>query len=356
MTGHRRRAAACIAALLVSACGAPPEPDFETLRFQSFGTDVRIALRADDPRADAAAMEITDFFGRADRDWYAWGGGELSRVNAALAGGETVQLSRPLAHLLARAISLHRLSGGLFDPGVGALVELWGFDSTEHLAAVAGPPDATSITRRMADSGGAAELVLEGERIAADRPVFIDLGGIAKGAALERCRTILRAHGIEDALLDIGGSSLLALGQRGGRHWRVAIRDPRAAEAMGVIDLQDGETVSTSGDYQRFYDTAEGRRHHVIDPRTGRPASSAIAVTVVHTDGILADAASTALMVGGIREFNRLTASMGIDIALLVGANGETLTTPAMERRLRQSAGRTPEAGAAASGPGPPGM
>ena len=136
----------------------------------------------------------------------------------------------------------------------------------------------------------------------------VDLGGIAKGFAVDEVRKIYAKYGIENGLINLGGSSLYALGvNKEQTAWRIGIRHPRKADAqekMAVLPLKDA-ALSTSGDYERFFEAGGVRYHHIIDPRTGRPAQSgAISVTIVADSsvpdgGMLTDLLTTAVFVLG---------------------------------------------------------
>lgn len=307
------------------------------------------------PEAATAADRIEADFRRAERDWYAYGTGELAAVNARLARGEPAPVSADLAPLIRRAIELHARSGGRFDPGVCALVRLWQFDSEEALASASGPPPADEIHALRARQGTLADLRFDGRTVAADRPLCIDLGGMAKGTALAAAGRILATHGIGNALVDIGGSTQLALGSRGERPWTIGILHPRASRVLARLALAPGEAASTSGDYERGYvGEDEHRYHHILDPRTGGPTAGTAAVTVVTRDPELADAASTALMVAGPADFEAVAAALGVDTALLITTAGELRMTPAMATRLkRDNGGRLPAVGWPAPGEAP---
>jgi thiamine biosynthesis lipoprotein len=306
---------------------------------------VRVEIVSAEPgQAAAATGDIERLFHKADTDWYAFGTGELASVNALLSRGQPAVVSADLAPLITRAVALHHQSGGLFDPGVCALVRLWQFDSEEDLASASAPPSDAARLALRASQGTLSDLHFDGYTATASRPLCIDLGGMAKGTALERARAVLAQHGIRSALIDIGGSSQLALGQKGRSAWVIGLRDPRANRVIGRLALRPGETASTSGDYERGY-TRDGRRyHHILDPATGEPTTASASVTVLSEDGELADAASTALMVAGPARFRAVAGSLGIVDALLITTQGELLATPGMATRLRRdNGGRLPE-------------
>lgn len=329
----------------LAGCGKPVATE---RTFEAFGTTVRIEIPQSEPSSSAAAAtEIERRFRVAERDWYAFGSGELARVNALLARGEAAAVSAELAPLISRAMDLHGRSGGLFDPGVCALVRLWQFDSEDALAVAAGPPPDAEVRALRSRQGTLADLRFDGRTVSAARPLCIDLGGMAKGTALERARAVLATRGITSALVDIGGSSQLAIGQKPGkegpRHWSIGLLDPRSSRIFGRLELAPGEAASTSGDYERGYEQDGRRYHHILDPVTGRPTAATASVTVLAGDAELADAASTALMVAGPDRFREVAAALGIDDALLVSTKGEVLTTPGMATRLqRDNGGRIP--------------
>ncbi|MEO7385842.1 MAG: FAD:protein FMN transferase [Gammaproteobacteria bacterium] len=334
----------------MAACARPVATEHD---FQAFGTTVRIEILHPDTEASkAAATAVEQLFRVAERDWYAFGTGELARVNATLAQGHPAPVSAELAPLITQAIDLYSRSEGLFDPGVCALVRLWQFDSEDDLAAAASPPPDAQIQSLRAHQGTLADLRFDGRTASSVRPLCIDLGGMAKGTALERARAVLADRGIRSALLDVGGSSLLAIGKKGTRPWVIGLRHPREARVFAQLALGPGEAVSTSGDYERGYEKDGRRYHHILDPATGRPTTRSATVTVVADDAELADAASTALMVAGPDRFRAIAATLGIRTALLVTTRGELLTTPAMNVRLsRDNGGRLPAVDWPRSGP-----
>lgn len=349
-----------LAVLLLSFCGlfatgargGDNNAASTTIReFDAFASPVRIEILAADPvQAAAAIKDIEHYFQQIGRDWYAFGDGELARANAALSHGEPVTLSAALLPLVMRAIQYQQLSEGLFDPGVCALVKLWRFDRGENVDPAGTPPAADTVKNLRDGQGSVTDLEIDGDTLRSRRPLCIDLGGMAKGTALEGARQLLTKHGVRHALVDIGGSSLLGIGnrpaapQQPARRWRIGLLDPGTRRVYAALELAAGEGVSTSGDYERSYTVGEQRYHHILDPRSGRPTSSAASVTVIAMDAELADVASTALMVGGPDRFAALVERLGVDYALLVSTTGELYMTPAMRERLKESnAGRLPK-------------
>jgi thiamine biosynthesis lipoprotein len=203
------------------------------------------------------------------------GPGELG-VSISKAG-QRARLSPRLTGLVKRGLEFHARSDGLFDPRVGALVALWGFEDMSH-AAPSQPPDENSVAALRAQMLGAAEVHLEADELWSDAPLALDLNGLAEGAALAAGAALLQLRGITDALIDTGGD-LIAVGHHGNRPWRAGVRDPRRPGILGTVDLAPGETIASSGGYEHRFEAYGESYHHILDPRTGRPARGAAGTT-----------------------------------------------------------------------------
>jgi thiamine biosynthesis lipoprotein len=309
-----------------------------------FGTRVELTI-ADLPqdRAHAASAAVLREFDRIHRAYHAWEPSELSSLNEAIARGESFEASAELAGLLASTRALARTGDELLNPAIGGLIALWGFQS-DHFEARLPPQD--EIDRLVAKAPTLDALTISGRRIeSSNRAVKIDLGGVAKGWALDRAAQILHAQGVHDALINIGGN-ILALGSKNGTPWRVGIQHPRRAGAIATLNLGDGEAIGSSGDYQRFFDL-DGRRYcHLIDPRSGAPAQGTASLTVLVTArrdaGLLSDVASKPAFIDSAHWRERL-AAYGIEYGLRVGTDGRIEVTPAMARRLEFASDARPE-------------
>ena len=259
--------------------------------------------------------------------------GELQAMNESLAEMRLpIDVSPRLATVIRRAAQIEILSVGRFNAGLGNLTELWGLhDVTNPPAAL---PDPSEIEARIKGGVGAKLLDWDGDRIVSGRTfLMIDLGGIAKGAILEDSVQILQELGVDHAIVNIGGD-LIVLGNVNGRPASIGIRSPIAEKPLASLDVAGGETVVTSGNYERYIEIDGQRYNHILDPQSGYPVEHTASVTVVHDDAMLADAAATALMVGGAEEFDALTEAMNIDFALLIDASGDLRLTRSMDERL----------------------
>jgi FAD:protein FMN transferase len=218
---------------------------------------------------------------------------DIGRANAGAATGPVV-VSAATAAVLMEALRWADASGGRFDPGVGRAVALWDVSGR----GAPPPPDAVRRVRsegmyrrlEVARRGGESVVVFHTPEMA------LDLGGIAKGWAVDRATDALRAHGVRHALVNAGGD-LYALGRSPeGDPWEVGVQSPDdAGSLVATLRLED-EAVATSGDYRQGFDYGGRRYHHILDPRTGEPRrTQARSVTVTAQSCLAADAATTAL-------------------------------------------------------------
>jgi thiamine biosynthesis lipoprotein len=233
---------------------------------------------------------------------------EISRLNRA-AGDGPVQVSPRTLQILRTSARYGELTGGAFEPTLGPLIRKWGFSGGK---APSRPLDAEEVKAEL-ERVGMRHLKVEGATAFLELPgMSIDLGGIAKGFAVDlACDEILR-RGARSFIVDLGGN-LRCSGGNGGRPWRVGVRNPfRQASAdgglVGVLRLGDGAAVATSGNYEQFIEIGGERYTHIIDPRTGRPTKGMAGVTVVSPTATEADALSTALFVLGPDEGRKVLA------------------------------------------------
>lgn len=310
-------------------------------QFIAFGTLISVTLHgADETQAQRAFTELEQLFNQMHRDWHAWEPGPLVELNQALATQGVAEVPASILPLLQPAQRLSRASGGLFDPAIGGLLALWGFQSEDPPQR---PPEPDAIAAQVAKHASMSDLKLNGTKLqTGNRAVQLDFGGFAKGYAAQYGAEYLRALGIHDAIVAVAGD-IHVIGAHGDRPWRVGIRHPRAPGVLAATELRDGESISTSGDYERYFEHDQRRYHHLLDPRTGYPAQGVTSVTVIARDGATADAAASALFIAGPNDWTRVARAMGIDQAMLVDAKGVVHMTPAMAERIHIEAEPAPE-------------
>ena len=286
-------ALAALFALLLSACGGDDPVVEETF---VMGTVAWVKIHGLAPReAEAAAAEALAELHRVESVMSVWKEeSELSRLNRA-ADGLPHRLSEELFDVIGRALDFSRITEGAFDATTGPLVELWGFRGGAPAV-----PSAAALDSALAVVGSTRIVVDRYDRALTLPPgMRIDLGGIAKGYAVDRAAAILRSRGASSALVNVGGN-MYALGAPPGRGgWTIGIRDPRGGDGIvGSLLLRD-EAVATSGNYENFVEIGNRRYGHIIDPRDGRPVDRVLGVTVVAKTAMAADALSTGLFVLG---------------------------------------------------------
>ncbi|PKO71583.1 MAG: thiamine biosynthesis protein ApbE [Betaproteobacteria bacterium HGW-Betaproteobacteria-14] len=320
-------------AAVLAACGRTP---LQEQQAYVFGTRVEVVIAsAEAEQGRQAIAAVLREFDRMHRAYHAWQPSELSALNEAIAAGRPHTVSPELAELIRDAQQLSARGDYLFDPGIGQLIRLWGFQADEFKAELP-PPDA--IAAWLANKPSLADIVVDGTTVRSrNRAVALDFGGYLKGVALDRAAAILRAQGIRNALINIGGN-VMALGNREGRAWRVGIQHPRQPGPLATVQLADGEAIGTSGDYQRFFEVDGKRYPHLLDPRRGYPADHTQAVTVLipagPRAGTLSDAVSKPIFIAGPEQWQDLAGKMGATQVLRVDAAGRIFITTALKQRL----------------------
>ncbi len=356
-----------LVALLLSACGKQPLYQEEGF---VFGTRVEVSVYGEDEtRARAAVAIVMQEFQRLHNMLHGWKPSALSELNTAFAQGKTIAVSPELEAMLRDATQISMQSDGLFNPAIGGLVKLWGFHADEYQAAL---PDAKLLAALVAKQpqmndlgfsaktnpsqpplhrggadclspceggvgGGLGSNGQSGLMVSSRNPtVQLDLGGYAKGYALDRAAKLLKQQGIHHALINIGGN-VLALGTHGSRSWRVGIQHPRKPGPLATLELHDGEAIGTSGDYQRYFELDGKRYCHLIDPRNGLPVQGVQAVTILthgNHAGVLSDAASKPLFIAGANSWKAYAQKMQLNAGMLIDGDGTVHLTPAMQKRL----------------------
>ena len=238
----------------------------------------------------------------------------------ALNNGESPDLSRDTLELTRKALEFAAKTNGAFDPTVYPITAAWGFTTGETRV-----PDGGEIALLL-EKVGYEKVSVSGKKVVLQGGAELDFGGIAKGYASDKCTEIMRNHGVNSALINLGGN-VYALGKRpDGDLWRIGVADPlgeSAEDNVGILSVSDCAVV-TSGNYQRGF-THNGTAYgHIIDPKTGYPAESdLISVTTISPDGTLCDALSTALFAMGREGAEQFYRENGDFDVIMIDENGE---------------------------------
>ena len=281
------------------------------------GTSIVVELWADERAAGEAAISaVMDEMHRIDRAMSPFKeDSELSRINRE-AHQAPVPVSAEMARLIVRAAEFSELSGGAFDITYAAVGHLYDYRNRVR------PSDEELEKARAAIGWRGLVLDSQARTVRFARPgMRIDLGGFAKGHAVDNAAAILRRRGIAHAMVSAGGDSRV-IGDRRGRPWTIGVRDPRRpSQVAAVLPLED-VSISTSGDYERYFDADGTRFHHLIDPATGKSPREIQSVTILADDGLTSEALSKIVFVSGVERGMALVESQsGVD-AVVVDAAG----------------------------------
>lgn len=300
------------------------------VEIKAYGDNARIAIE----EAFAEMARVNDLLNNYDKR------SEISLINKH-AGRESVQISPETMEALQVALKFGNLSGGALDITIGPLLKLWGF-AKENPGIDGNEPDAAALQKAkglvdyralelstVKNSDG----LLQTARLN-KRGMRIDVGSFAKGYAADKAMEVLKKRGITNALIAAGGT-ICGIGCKpDGALWKVAVRHPRKDDAfLTFIPLKD-QAVSTSGDYERFYEKNGKRRAHIIDPRTGRPVERMQSVTVIAQTGVESDALSTALFVLGPDKGIKLINELPGGEAMLVTQEGRVVMSQGWPEKI----------------------
>jgi thiamine biosynthesis lipoprotein len=288
------------------------------------GTKVSVTLwLEDEQKAEAAVAAVMDEMRRIDAQFSPYiESSELYKVNQLApraSAQKPLRISAELVDIIDRSLHYSRLSGGAFDITFASLARY--YDYRKKLK----PSQQQREELLPAINYQFIHLDKKNNTLWFEHPkVYIDLGGIAKGYAVDKAIGILQARGINHASVTAGGDSRV-LGDRFGRPWLVGIKNPRSEKVAITLPLEN-IAVSTSGDYERYFIDDQGERvHHIINPRTGKSAQGINSVTILGPIGIDTDALSTTVFVMGAEKglamINRLP---GFD-AVIITSEGKVL-------------------------------
>ncbi len=299
------------------------------------GTQVRVEVWHENERA--ARRVIADVMTEMRRIDAAMSpfkpGSLLSRINRD-AGHETVVITNELLEIIERAQAMSRLTEGAFDITFASAGHLYNYRHKRK------PTDKQLKQARQVIDYRLIQLDPGAKTIRFTRKgVRIDLGGIAKGYAVDRGIALLKQAGMTSALVSAGGDSRI-LGDKRGRPWMMGVRDPNKQEAMVAVLPIANEAISTSGDYERYFDEGGQRYHHILNPRTGTPVQGVQAVTVIGPDAMTTDAWSTSLFVLGVEAgLSLVNQTPGLE-AIIIDARDELHVSSGLQRLTTSGVGK----------------
>ncbi|WP_210247102.1 FAD:protein FMN transferase [Aliikangiella marina] len=294
--------------------------------FNVMGTAARVELESNDPeQAKALIQAVVAEMNRIDQQMSPYKAtSELSLINREAAKGP-LKISNEMYQILALSNRISAMTQGSFDISYSSVGFLYDYRNNQK-------PSERQI-EQLKDAINYKKIKLTPQDKSVeflDKRVKIDLGGIAKGLAVDNCIKILQQAGIKNAYVNAGGDSRL-IGRKNDRLWYIGIRHPRdESKLLTNLPLED-VALSTSGDYERFFEENGVRYHHIIDPQTGDSAREIRSATILANDSITADALSTSVFVMGVKDGMALINSLDGVSAIVVDKNGKLFLSTDMQ-------------------------
>lgn len=306
-----------LAAVLALCWSTLAMADWHSASRAIMGTEISVELWLEDAAAAEAAIDaVMVEMGRIDHAMSPFiETSELARINRE-ASQHPVVISAEMVALLRQSLRYAELTNGAFDISFASVGYL--YDYRKHVQ-----PNQHQIDRHL-DAVDYRSIQLDEKQgtVFFRKPgMRIDLGGIAKGYAVDRGADILRGRGVKHAIVTAGGDSHI-IGDRRGRPWMVGIKDPRAGDKVAVLLPLSDVSISTSGDYERYFTDGERRVHHILNPRTGKSASEVRSVSVLAPRGFDTDPLTKIFFVQGLEAGMKLIDGLpGVD-AIVIGGDG----------------------------------
>lgn len=278
----------------------------------TFGTIINMTIwTSDSDRAATLLQQMGRQLNEYHKNWYSYHEGELSRLNHQIAQNQPAKISSQLSKLLLESRILAQQSEHLFNPAIGALSDLWGFNQLEQEDIKLIPPSDHDIDQLVRQQHKISNLSIQNLTVSSERSnLMLNVGAFAKGYAVDRLIEQLQKHGFNHALINAGGD-IKAIGSKGDKQWHIAIRNPQYKTqtqfpVLAAISLNDNESIVTSGNYERSFQYQSRTYHHILDPQSGYPADGIESVTVLHHSAAIADAAATALFIAAAQQLDHL--------------------------------------------------
>jgi thiamine biosynthesis lipoprotein len=262
----------------------------------AMGTVINQTLYTDN---DEIAPAVIRLLTQTENELLSWrvDESEIAQINTKAQNGEAATISYETRGYLDIALSIAKESDGAFDPTIGYLTRLWGFDEDKNVI-----PDDLEI-QNIKEQMGYENIILQGDTVTMPADVSVDFGAIGKGIGCDEIKKMLDEKAdVTGAIINLGGSSILTYGEKeNGEDWKVAITNPTSPEDfLGTIQIHGDNQISTSGDYENYFEENGKRYYHILDPDTGYPADTNLhSVTIVSDTGAISDALSTACFVLG---------------------------------------------------------
>jgi len=308
-----------------------PQPTYPSNLYKyhqvAMGTVIEITLIADDEEAaNKASLQAFQEIKRIETLMSPWlDSSDVTRINRS-AGKERVKVSPETFEVIQKAQEISELSEGGFDISIGPLTGLWR-EAREKKT----PPSIEDVKEKLnLVNFKNIEMDQEGKVFLKKKGMAIDLGGIAKGYAVDRAFDVLRSLGYKNLIVNAGGD-LRVGGLKNNQPWSIGIQNPRESKKiLARISVSD-MAVATSGDYERFFIYEGKRYHHIFNPKDGFPTDDCQSVTVLCKEGMIADALATAVFVLGREKGYSLCQKLDGVKCLIVDKEGKIIFSPSLK-------------------------
>ena len=286
--------------------------------FDVMGTKAKVEFEwSDEKQAQVLIQAVVDEMHRIDRLMSPYKEqSELSNINR-MAHQAPLKISKETFDLLVKAEYFSVLTQGAFDISFSSLAYLYDYREKTK-------PSEKQI-KQLKQAINYQKIILDKTQQTVffeDSRIKIDLGGIGKGHAVDQCILLLQKAGVRNAYVNAGGDSRL-LGRKNNRLWYIGIKHPRDPDKLLVNLPLEEVSLSTSGDYERYFEKDGVRYHHIIDPKTGDSARNIRSATILANDSTTADALSTSIFILGVAKGMELINTMPEVSAIMVDAQGK---------------------------------
>lgn len=316
--------------LVLSGCATEIEPVETSL----FAMNTYMTFTVYGENAQEALDESVELIQTMESRWAVTDDeSEIYRANHS--DGRPISVSEETAALISFALDMAEKTESALDPTIYPVLSAWGF--TTDSKQVPSQEQIDALLERVDYS----EIQLDGTTLTMPKGMQLDLGAVGKGYTADLVAEVLQTHGVQSALINLGGN-IQAVGPRpDGSDWRIGIRAPWGEDNLGVLEISDAAVV-TSGGYENYFEDKDGNIYwHILDPSTGYPANSGLqAVTIIGEEGRLCDALSTALFVMGTEQAEAYWRENGGFDMLLVTDENEILLTEGIADKFTLSDGR----------------
>lgn len=285
----------------------------DTFAGTAMGTAVKKTIYSDNPvRSEEVSKEIDTCLKELENQISVRvSGSEVNLCNRNYAVDGVYELSDNLIGYLKQEMDIYKETDGAFSPCIRPLADLWGIEDGK-----AEVPDDTRIQDTLGKTDASKIEITDNGIIFHKGNMAIDFGASGKGIACDQITEVLQENGVDGAVISVGGSIAVYGSKGNGKDWHIGIRDPRGDEdeVLGVVDFSGSKMISTSGDYEKYFESGAKRYHHILDPATGYPADNDLmSVTVISANGFLSDALSTACFVMGLEKGMDYAEEKGVD-------------------------------------------